>query len=604
MNGDEMGVGALVATADGYFSSRCMSDAAVYYWKALDVSPCNVHVLHRMGLASVHLNDLDGAHGYIQRALRVDPCHAELWEHAGLLAAGRGQYESAEAAYRRAICLAGDTASLHRNLADCLHLSGRLDDAMMHYEQSLAIEPGLHHAVRALAQINAELGRADKATEFWIRAWALRPAASKDDLDNIVERTKDRYVAALEKAIREIRSCFCADVAALKAVAYVLNNSLRYEDAFAVAQQGLALDPRDAILNHYAAWALRRLGRVVQCRAYSGKAAMALPDNPLVQYEFSDVLLCLGEFEEGWKLHKAFYEISENRARMFWPNFPEWHGEPVFGRQFLLIGEQGLGDQIQFLRFAEWLHRQGASVDVLVDRPIAVLASSMAAVSRVFTAMPPGPYDYWCHMFAAAEHINLGLPMLPVAMPYLAAGSEKVHRWRAVIESTSQARKPAKHGRIGITYAGGPGLYLDRFRSIQLDTLKELFAVPDTTWYSVQKGNREREIETLAKHFDIHMLGPAIRDFADTLAILHSLDLLITVDTSVAHLAGAARLPVWVLVPAYTDWRWMTEGRDSPWYPSMRLFRQRELGNWTPVIEEVGGALREWCDARGDGLKN
>nr|WP_246279029.1 hypothetical protein [Paraburkholderia ultramafica] len=316
------------------------------------------------------------------------------------------------------------------------------------------------------------------------------------------------------------------------------------------------------------------------------------PDDPTLQYHFAGVLLCLGEFEEGWKRNKSFYEVPANRALMAWPDFPAWHGEPVRGRQFLLIGEQGLGDQIQFLRFATWLHQQGASVDVLVDMPIAVLAATMTGVRAVFTTMPPGPYDYWCHMFSVPEPMKLDLPMLPVAMPYLAAAPEKVRYWRARIDTVSVKRKSSRNRRIGIVYAGSPTQYLDRFRSVQLDTLQALFAIPDISWYSVQKGAREREPEALAQQFDIHTLGPAIHDFTDTLAILDSLDLLITVDTSVAHLAGAAGLPVWALIPAYTDWRWMIERTDSPWYPSMRLFRQRELGEWGPVIDQVRDALR------------
>ena len=151
---------------------------------------------------------------------------------------------------------------------------------------------------------------------------------------------------------------------------------------------------------------------------------------------------------------------------------------------------------------------------------------------------------------------------------------------------------------MGVVWAGGPHHVLDRFRSIRLDALKPLFALPGTSWYSVQKGDREYESEALADEFDLHTLGPAIQDFTDTLAILETLDLLITVDTSVAHLAGAAGRPVWVLLPTCADWRWMVDRTDTPWYPSMRLFRQRELGQWDEVIEEVRNALREWQAAR------
>lgn len=192
--------------------------------------------------------------------------------------------------------------------------------------------------------------------------------------------------------------------------------------------------------------------------------------------------------------------------------------------------------------------------------------------------------------------MKLDLEMLPVVMPYLKASPAKVRQWRACIEASMPDRPVARKKRIGIVWAGNPGLSVDRFRSIQIDTFKTLFALPGIAWYSVQKGAQERESAALEQQFNVHTLGPLIEGFGDTLAILQSLDLLITVDSSVAHLAGAAGLRVWTLIPAYTDWRWLTDRTDSPWYPSMRLFRQRELGEWAPVIEEVQEALTDWCD--------
>ena len=200
-------------------------------------------------------------------------------------------------------------------------------------------------------------------------------------------------------------------------------------------------------------------------------------------------------------------------------------------------------------------------------------------------------------MLRMPEHMNLDLPMLPIAMPYLAATPEKLGHWKTQIEAVPQDTTQAKNKRVGIVWAGNPNHVLDRYRSIRLATLKPLLGLAGVTWYSVQKGDRERESEGLAHEYDLHTLGPAIDDFTDTLAILQTLDLLITVDTSVAHLAGAAGLPVWLLAPAYPEWRWLTNRTDSPWYPSMRLFRQQELGEWDPVVKEVRAALQLWRDA-------
>ncbi|MFP3566700.1 tetratricopeptide repeat protein [Paraburkholderia sp. SIMBA_030] len=587
---------ALVTRADAHFSALRFGEAMNGYRNVLAVRPRDAHALHRMGLASVHLDQIDQARGYLEQAVQAAPDQAELREHAGLLAALKHDDAAAEAHYRRAIALAGNTASLHRNLADCLRRSGRLREAMAHYKQSVEIDPALHHAVRAMARISTQLGAIDDAADYWLRAWALDPADLQDGLDLIAALAKTARANQLEKAITQIRTRFAGDAAALKSLSFVLNANDRFNEALSVARQGLAIDPHYPLLHHNAARALSIGGRTAESRPHSMEAARLLPDNSYMQFHLAGVQLALGEFEAGWKQYRWFYELPDKRKELVYPSFPEWKGEPVAGRQFLLVGEQGRGDEIQFIRFAEWLHRQGATVDVLVSAPIAELATSMTSVRTVLTTVPSGPYDYWSYMLRMPEYMKLDLPTLPIAMPYLTARPEKIQYWEAYIDAMSPRGGSTKPRRVGVVWAGSPYHALDRYRSVRLEALKPLLALQGVTWYSVQKGDREHESEGLANEFDVHTLGPAIKDFTDTLAILHAFDLLITVDTSVAHLAGAAGLPVWVLVPAYSEWRWLTNRTDSPWYPSMRLFRQQELGEWDEVIEAVRGELSKWCD--------
>lgn len=585
-------VDLLRSRADDHFAARRISEAAVCYRDILAVNPHDAHALHHMALALFHLDDLNEAFIFAQRAVHAAPTRADLLECAGLLAALGRKYDAAESLYRQAITLMGGTASLHRNLGDCLRRAGRLHEAIAHYEDALQIDPDLHHANRALAMINTELGHTDEALEFWLRAWTLRPAAPRDDLDPIAAIVKSGRTGSLDRAVEQITTHHADNPAALKAVAYVLNTSQRYEGAFEAARRGLSIAPDNALLSHSAAWALRHLGRIAECLPYCEAAARALPNDPKIQYYLADALLCLGKFDEGWKLHRRFYEVPEHKTTLPWPSFPVWNGEPVSRRRFLLVGEQGLGDQIQFLRFADWLYRQGATVDVLVSEQIVELASNMESVTNAFTTLPAGPYDFWAHMFTVPEYVQLDISMLPVSMPYLAASPEKMRKWQQRIATVSSDLARSTNRRIGIVWAGNPLHPLDRFRSIRIDALQGLFTIPSVNWYALQKGCGELDSEALGAEFDVWSLGPDIEGYADTLAILQSLDLLITVDSSVAHLAGAAGLPVWVLVPAYTDWRWLTERADSPWYPSMRLFRQRELGDWGPVIDEVRVALQ------------
>jgi hypothetical protein len=425
-------------------------------------------------------------------------------------------------------------------------------------------------------------------------------ASLQNELARISALIKTGLEGEIEGAVKQLSSRYWNDVEALTLLSSALNQNDRYADGFRLAKQGLSIDPGNHVLHYNAARGLWMCGLPRECLPYAMEAARLWPDNAgtCVQYFLSCVQLALGDFKEGWKRHKIFYTYPSISSQLFRPDFPEWNGEPLVGCEFLYVLHQGYGDQIQFLRFAKWLHQQGATVDVLVDPPLAGIAAGMAGVRTVYSypAVPGGSYAYWSYMMKIPAYIELEVSMLPLAMPYLTTTHERREHWRAYVESTAPRQENAKSRRVGFVWKGSPNTANDRFRSIRLHALGPLFELPSITWFSVQKDDTEAERKSLTDNFDVHTLGPMIEDFTDTLAILETLDLVITVDSSVAHLAGAAGLPVWVLLPSYSEWRWLADRTDSPWYPSMRLFRQRQLGQWDPVIEEVRDALREWLD--------
>ncbi|OAJ56912.1 hypothetical protein A6V36_32500 [Paraburkholderia ginsengiterrae] len=590
---NEADLDALVKRADAHFAARRMIDAAACYRQVIAFQPRDAYALHRMGLVSVHLDDLDRARDYIEQALQLAPARAELWEHAGILAALKGNHESALAFYYRAIRLSGSTASLHRNLGDCLRLAGRPTEALYHYDQAIRIEPTLYHAVRSAACLSKELAEVQKAAGYWLHAWALGWSSLQDGLAVVSALAEAGRDKELRQILRQIRERLTRDAEGLQSLATVLNRNDRYADALIVAKEGLAIAPEHGSLHYNAAHALCMLGRVSESLTHCEEAARLLPESPPVQFRLATVQLALGNFEQGWKQYKWLYEMPDVNPPH--PDFPEWQGEQVAGSHFLLVGEQGRGDEIQCVRFAAWLHNGGAIVDLLVSEPVAALLARVPGVRSVFVTVPRGPYDYWCHMLRMPERMELDLNMLPIATNYLVALPEKVCRWQSRIDAMMVDGLRQTSRRIGLVWAGSSIHPNDRNRSIQLDAFRSMFALPGFTWFSLQKGEDEQASEAMEAEFDLYTLGPAIEDFDDTLAILQSLDLLISVDTSVAHLAGAAGKPVWTLISVCNDWRWMKKRSDSPWYPSMRLFRQRELGEWAPVIAEVRNALIEWC---------
>jgi tetratricopeptide (TPR) repeat protein len=591
---------ALVSRADADFAEQNLAEAIKGYSRILDLQPQNLHALHCAGLACFSANQIARAREFLGRATRLAPDRADILEQNGLLAAFSNDCVEAEAYYRRALEVGGGTASLHRNLADVLRTSQRLEEAVSHFAKSLEIEPGLHHAARALAEIFTEIGRFSASADYWLRAWALDSSNLSDGLALIVALAKARRNSECDIAVAELRSACASDSTALNRLAQTLNGIQRFREAISVAKQGLAIDPKNDMLHVSAIYAFSFLvdhgGLVKHCT----EAVELLPDNAFIQFMLANLELKSGDFERGFRRLKWYEKtpVYADVVRSTFPGAHEWTGEPVKGCRFLLVKELGLGDQIQFLRLADWLHGQGATVDVWVDTSLAALARNAKGVHTVWTEQPPGPYDHWCSMLRAPEYMKLDVSMLPLGMPYVSTTSNKLNQWQIILDRLV-ASGASVNRRVALVWAGNPKHPTDRHRSVRLDTLRPLFAQPGITWFSVQKGELERQSEGLANEFDFHTLGPAISDFSDTLAVLQLMDLVITVDTSVAHLAGAAGLPVWVLVSRFSDWRWLIDRTDSPWYPSMRLFRQRELGHWGAVIDEVQDALRAWCAAPG-----
>jgi tetratricopeptide (TPR) repeat protein len=590
-------IDALIARADACLTAHETHEAMQQYQQVLALQPQHAHALHRMGIACFRLEQNDRSRQYLDAALSAAPQRADIWEHRGILASATGDLVAAEAFYHRALSLAGSTVTLHRNLADSLRLSNRFAEARLHYSKALELDPGLHHAVLGLARVSSELGQLDEAADYWQRAWALDSTQISDALELITAMSQAGRDTQIDGLLAKLRTRFAGDAAALERLAFAMNSIHRFREAIGVAVQGLAVDPQNAWLHHNASYAFNTLGKFDPMRVHTIEAAELLPDNPRMQFNLAATQLRLGDFERGWKQYRWHEALPENHD-LVRPGYPEWQGEPVAGCRFLLVGEQGLGDQLQFLRLADWLHRQGASVDVWVEAPLGELARNAAGVHAAWTTVPPGPYDYWCRMLRMPEHMKLEPSMLPLAMPYLTAAPDDARRWQKrldAIDAIDDAdRSATRRKRIGLVWAGNPAYGLDRFRSIPLERFRIILEQPGVKWFSVQMGRAGEEAAALPGEIGMHMLGPEIVNFTDTLAIFNALDLVITVDTAVAHLAGAAGRPVWILLPTCTDWRWMIERTDSPWYPSARLFRQRELGRWEPVLEEVRGALQDY----------
>ncbi len=452
------------------------------------------------------------------------------------------------------------------------------------------MQPGIHAAstprtpaqrlfIEGTSALNA--GNATLAESTLRRAIKLAPgiAEAHANLALALERRND--ISGAEACYRKSISLNPYIARTHLNLGAMLAAQKRFEEAEAAYLRCIMLDGSSP-----AAWS--NIGVLMACLKREDEAekcfrrAIALdPDYKLARFNFSYLLLRQGRFEEGWECFEArdWYADLAQRA-----GCPRWQGESLSGKS-LLIGEQaGHGDMIQFARYAAVLKEQGATHITMLCHPVLHrLLESLPGVDRVACIDDPiaaGAFDYWTPLLSIPYRCATRLESIPARLPYLIAPPGRTQRWASVL--------PGEGLRVGLVWKGNPRFENDAERSLpSLDLLSPLAAIQGVQFISLQKHACEDDALRLIP------LASMIDDFADSAAIIANLDLVISVDTAVAHLAGALAKPCWVLLPYFkTDWRWLVGRDDSPWYPSvMRLFRQPASGQWRPVIAEVAAAL-------------
>lgn len=309
---------------------------------------------------------------------------------------------------------------------------------------------------------------------------------------------------------------------------------------------------------------------------------------------YAHALLAAGRWSEAWTHYE--FRWLKNPLLSLRPRFavPAWDGQDLNGKTILLRIEQGFGDAIQFVRFAPDLKAMGATVLLRVGPGFADLAKRFRGIDRVLDENAPTPeFDYYLHLLSLPRVLGVELDSLPAGGPYLSADRARSAQWAPRVSA------PEARLRVGLAWAGSPAHGADRYRSVSLRDLAPLGAIPRVRYFSLQKGAKESEARDPPAGLDLVNLGPELRDFGDTAAVIEQLDLVICVDTAIGHLAGALGKPVWLLLPQSSDWRWLQKRDDSPWYPSMRLFRQAKRGDWSDVVDRIARRLGEshWADS-------
>lgn len=433
---------------------------------------------------------------------------------------------------------------------------GRYEEALACYDQALALRPDTPEVLSNRGNALRHLGRLDEAEASYRQALRLKP-----DFAN-----------------------------AHSNFGKLLLEQGRYDEAEARLQRVVLLQPEAAGGYHDLGHLYYRLGRAAESQESFRAALLRQPDNPALHTNLSHALLLAGRLEEGWKefewrLREAGLAAHNRRFAV-----PCWDGSPIGERVMLLHAEQGLGDTLQFCRYVPRI-AAGAKTILEVQRPLERLLSRLPGIIRIVSYGDPlPPHDLHCSLLSLPHVLGTTLDNIPRTTPYLAADPTDAARWRAKLAGLRGLR-------VGLCWAGGkspnnPGqVATDARRSISLATLAPLAGMAGVCFVSLQLGAPAAEASRPPDGFTLYDFTAGIRDFADTAALIAGLDLVISVDTAVAHLAGALDKPVWLLNRFDTCFRWLQDRDDSPWYPRLRQFRQPAPGDWRSVIAVVGAAL-------------
>lgn len=534
-----------------------LAQAEEIYKQILHRQPDNAAVLSKLGAALAGQGKLAETLTPLRRAIELDPDLVEAHNNLGAAFQILGKLDDSVAAFRRALAIKPDHVSAHVNLGNALKRQGMLEDAVASYGRALEIDADFADAHNGLGVARRGQGKMEDAAACFRRTLELNPnhAEALNNLGNIL-RSEDQL-----------------------------------EEAVAMLQRALEANP-GLIEGHI------NLGNVLKSQGNMGDAEASFkraleidPANAEAHWNYSQVLLLMGRYKEGW----AEYEWRtkcEDFSYLQWDyGRPRWDGSDLDGKTILLNAEQGLGDTFMFFRYVPAVAAFGGRVIVKCPESSKRLFESTPGVDRVVTTIDDDVrFDLHASLHSLPHIFKTDAESIPDTFPYLRPPSDV----SLDLEKTGDLK-------VGIVWAGNPNHKNDRNRSIDLGLFAPLLDIEGCVFHGLQVGPGEGDIKRLGLGDRIVDTGRKLSDFALTARALEQLDLVISVDTGVVHLAGALARPVWTLLPFVPDWRWLLDRDDSPWYPTMRLFRQTAPGDWQGVFREVEAALSERLGNAGPG---
>jgi tetratricopeptide (TPR) repeat protein len=498
-----------------------------------------------------------------------------------------GRIREARDAFLKAEAAGLERTALYLNLAWTCHMLRSSDEAERYARKAIASD---HLAVAAhfgLGTILQRLKRYPEALASYEGALAVEPEHSLATAGIAHCKLEQKDYAGAEEWMRRAVELAPANPQFRTNLGVAMANQERYGEALDSFKQAEALEstagmPHESVVD--SGFTLISMGRNDEAAALYRRYLPEVPD-PRAHSHYAFLLLTHGQFHEGWDQYEFRWMQEPHLSHRPGYRVPRWAGQDLAGKTILLMPEQGAGDIIHFARFAVPLKAMGATVLMEVRPEFAQLARDFAGVDQVLVPPTPAPpFDYYIHLMSIPHVLKIELANIPSAVPYIGVNADKARHWAGEISGSGL--------KVGLAWAGNPAFPRDRFRSIPLGKLDGLLRSPGVRFFSLQKPLKPGELEQFPTEPPMVDLAPNLADFTDTAAAISQLDLVICVDTAIAHLAGALGKPVWLLLPEIGDFRWMQDREDCPWYPTMRLFRQRHLGEWDEVIARVQEALQ------------
>ncbi|MDP9174919.1 MAG: tetratricopeptide repeat protein [Planctomycetota bacterium] len=638
-----------------------LGEAEAIYREVLSGDPHHPDALHMLGVMAYQVGRDEVALDLINRAIAAQPLAAEFYSNRGLVHGRQGRLEQAVADYQKALAQRPDYPEAHNNLGNTFYMMGRYSDAATHCQSAVMLRSNFPEACNNLGNALLKMGRTDDAIaaygaaisqqpnyheaytnlgvayqnkNMWAEAQAAlnkalklnpRDAEALNNLGNVLKHAK-KLDAAVEMLRRSI-AINPSQAEVHRNLGNALLDQCKYDEAIACYRKAIELRPQsagayqslgnafyhkgsldEAIMTFNRAIGLRpdyyeahnNLGNAYYFKGNpraaeeSCRRSLALrPDFAPAHWNLGLALLLQGMLVEGWKEYNWRWKVEELDAPKRNYPMPVWDGSDLGGRRILLHAEQGFGDVIQFIRYVPMVAARGGRVIVGCQKELVALFKEQFPVERWVIDKEILPaFSVHCALMDLPMVLGTTLETIPTGVPYVQPDAAQAQRWRERLKAMPGCK-------VGLAWAGRAAHANDRNRSIALATLAPLGQVQGIHFVSLQKGEPGAQAGSAPLGMEIADWTGELEDFSNTAALIANLDVIVTVDTSIAHLAGAMGKPTWLLLPLVPDWRWMMDRMDSPWYPTMKLFRQKMPQDWSDPIARLADCLREFSRGAG-----